>query len=66
MLKKTMLLAACSAVLLSACVVPTYYDDGYSNRGYKQHRNDGKDHGKKHRHPGNSAYGHSQGRGPHR
>ena len=51
----SVLLLTGMALFLSACVVP-YHDGG---RGH------GNKHGY-HDHPGNSAYGHSQGKGPHR
>lgn len=54
--KVSVLILLAMSMLLSACIVP-YHEHG----GHHQKR----DH---HAHPGNSAFGHSQGngRGPHR
>ena len=53
---------AAMAMSLSACVVP-YYDSHDYGRGHGHYKKQGH-----HGHPGNSAYGHSQGngKGPHR
>ena len=62
MKKRTVLMFAAMAMSLSAGVVP-YYDGHDYGRGHGHYKKQGH-----HGHPGNSAYGHSQGngKGPHR
>ena len=62
MKKRIVLMLAVMVMSLSACVVP-YYDDHGNGRGHGHYKKQGH-----HGHPGNSAYGHSQGngKGPHR
>ena len=55
----SVLLLTATALLLSACIVP--YHDGGRGNGHGHYKNKGY-----HGHPGNIAYGHSQGKGPHR
>lgn len=72
MIKMSVVMVTASAWLLSACVLPVY-DDGYYEDSHRYQRSSPKrahhyDGGvkKPHKHPGNSAFGHAQGRGPHR